>query len=72
MALTAPKFGKVTEVAMPDLAVDETYSKEEQERTFGEMVLRNWIKVARWNWADQHVADMLEKEAFRLRENHHQ
>lgn len=53
---------------MPDLAQDETYGPEDQERDFGEAVLRNWTKVARWNWSDRHVADMLEKAALTLRD----
>lgn len=70
MMANTPKFAKVAEVAIPEmLATDETYSKGDQERSLGEAVLRNWVGVARWNWSDADVADILEKEAHRLREN---
>lgn len=63
-----PKFSSVTDVATPGLATDETYTTEDQERDYGEAILRNWTLVARWNWSDQHVADMLEKAAHTLRD----
>lgn len=68
MPAPMPKFSNITQVAMPDRAMDEGYSQQDEERDVGEEILRNWITVARWNWSDREVADMLCKAGDTLRE----
>ena len=69
MTMKKPKFSEVTQIAMPERAMNEAYGPRDEARDSGQMILRNWIKVARWFWPDEEVADMLEKEAIRMREN---
>jgi len=41
-------------------------SEQDRERDFGKEVLGEWVKLARWYWPDEDVADMLQRAAWKL------
>lgn len=62
-----PRFRDILDVATPDRSADEEGERHADEKGFGEAVIRNWVRTARWYWPDEEVSEILAREVERLR-----